>query len=108
MTLKNVVINHPGAGKPEIAKVGVTPEELDRVPELADSYPEFSCFKELPAWGLYLRHVERIVLENVTFIARKKDYRPAIVLDDAHHVSMSKMKSRNRGKEATDTYISIY
>lgn len=83
----------------------MTPEELDRVPELTDSYPEFSCFKELPAWGLYLRHVERIILENVTFIARKKDYRPAIVLDDAHHVSMSKMKIQEPGKKKQQIHI---
>ncbi len=80
--LKNIEIVYPGAGNPLYAKRGLTPAELDSIPEMAAAYPEFSQFKELPAWGMYIRHAEGIEFENVTFTALKKDYRPSIVIDD--------------------------
>ena len=44
------------------AKVGL--DELDKIPEMGASYPEFSMFKELPAWGFFIRHAEGITFEN--------------------------------------------
>jgi polygalacturonase len=84
VTLKNIQIVYPGEGNPLYAKRGLTASELDGVPEMRDAYPEFSQFKELPAWGMYIRHAEGITFENVTFTAKKKDYRPSIVLDDVN------------------------
>lgn len=80
VTLKNIEIHYPGGGNPAFAKVGL--DELDKVPEMAASYPEFSMFKELPAWGFYIRHAKGITFENVILICEKKDYRTAVVLDD--------------------------
>ncbi len=59
---------------------------------MAAAYPEFSQFKELPAWGIYIRHAEGIEFENVTFTALKKDYRPAIVTDDVKGIIFKEMK----------------
>jgi len=59
--------------------------QLDSVPEKASAYPEFSMFKELPAWGVYIRHAKDIQFNNLKLICGKKDYRTAIVLDDVHH-----------------------
>jgi hypothetical protein len=78
--LKNIEIHYPGGGNPLYAKVGLG--ELDKVPEMAASYPEFSMFKELPAWGFYIRHASGISFENVTLSCAKKEYRTAVVLDD--------------------------
>ncbi|MDD4604114.1 MAG: glycosyl hydrolase family 28 protein [Bacteroidales bacterium] len=80
VTLKNIEIHYPGGGDPEFAKVGL--DELDMVPEMASSYPEFSMFKELPAWGFYIRHTGNITFDHVTLICDRKDYRTAIVMDD--------------------------
>jgi hypothetical protein len=82
VTLRNIEIRYPGGGNPNYAKVGL--DELDKVPELAANYPEFSMFKELPAWGFYIRHAKGIRFENVTLSVAKKDYRTAVVLDDVH------------------------
>lgn len=90
--LKNIEIVYPGAGSPLYAKRGLTNAELDSIPEMVAAYPEFSQFKELPAWGFYIRHAEGIEFENVTFTALKKDYRPAIVLDDVKGISFNGMK----------------
>ncbi|MBN1107803.1 MAG: glycoside hydrolase, partial [Bacteroidales bacterium] len=82
ITLKNIEIRYPGGGNPNFARVGL--DELDKVPEMAASYPEFSMFKELPAWGFFIRHARNISFENVALICERKDYRTAIVLDDVH------------------------
>jgi polygalacturonase len=80
--LENIEMVYPGRGDSLYAKVGLTGRELDGIPEMEKSYPEFSQFKELPAWGLYVRHADGIRLKNVRFRAQDTDYRPAVVLDD--------------------------
>ncbi len=82
VTLKNVTIVYPGGGNPNYARVGSDASSLNAIPEMADSYPEFSQFKELPAWGFYVRHAKGITFDRVTLTAQKSDYRPAMVLDD--------------------------
>jgi hypothetical protein len=95
VTLRNIEIHYPGGGNPSYAKVGL--DELDKVPEMAASYPEFSMFKELPAWGFYIRHAKGIMLENVALYCDKKDYRTAIVMDDVHGVKISSLKITEPG-----------
>ena len=85
VTLKNITIVYPGGSDRHYAYRGTTPAELDSIPEMITAYPEFSYWKELPAWGFYLRHVQGITFENVVLKAKKTEYRPAIVLDDVHN-----------------------
>jgi len=82
VSFTNIEIKHPGGGNPQFAKVSLN--ELDKVPEMAASYPEFSKFLELPAWGVYIRHASDIKFNNIKLSCGKKDYRTAIVLDDVH------------------------
>ncbi len=86
VVLRNVEIHYPGGGDPMYARVGL--DELDNIPEMAASYPEFSMFKELPAWGFYIRHAEEITFDNVRLVCSKKDYRVAVVLDDVHNATL--------------------
>jgi len=95
VTLKNIEIRYPGGGNPNYAKVGL--DELGKVPELPANYPEFSMFKELPAWGFYIRHAKGIRFENVTLSAAKKDYRTAVVLDDVHGAAFIELKVNEPG-----------
>jgi polygalacturonase len=96
VTLKNIEIRYPGGGNPNYAKVGL--DELDKIPEMAASYPEFSMFKELPAWGFFIRHAKGIKFENVTLSCEKKDYRTAIVLDDVHGATFVSLKAAAPGQ----------
>ena len=80
VTLENIEIKFPGGGDLSYAKVGT--DELSKVPELPKAYPEFSVWKELPAWAFYIRHAEGVTFSNVKVSAAAADYRPAIVLDD--------------------------
>ena len=91
VTIENVEIHFPGGGDPSFAKVGTY--ELEKVPEMPTAYPEFSQYKELPAWGFYVRHAKGVHFHNVTLTAAEKDYRPAIVLDDVQGASFSAVKA---------------
>lgn len=99
VTLKNIRISHPGGGNTMIAKVALN--ELDKVPEQADCYPEFSMFDELPAWGVYIRHASGIVLEHVLLQCGKTDYRTAVVLDDVHDGSFKSLQVKGFGKKSS-------
>ncbi len=99
VTLKNVEIIYPGGGNKLYAYRGTSPEELDSIPEMIDTYPEFSQFKELPAWGLFIRHAKGITLENVRLVAEAKDYRPAIVADDVNGLTIKNLKTDEPGSK---------
>ena len=93
VALKNVEIIYPGGGNKNYAYRGTSPEELDSIPEMIDVYPEFSQFKELPAWGLFIRHAKGITLDNVRLVAGAKDYRPAVVADDVDGLVIKDLKT---------------
>ncbi|MBQ6087494.1 MAG: glycoside hydrolase [Bacteroidales bacterium] len=86
--LQNIEIVYPGGGSENFAWRGTSPEELAAIPEMETAYPEFSQFRELPAWGLYIRHADDITLDNVKFRALKADYRPALVADDVNGLTL--------------------
>ncbi len=97
VTLKNIHIVYPGNSNAAYAYRGTKPADLDSIPEMAASYPEFSQFKELPAWGFYVRHAKNVKFENITLTAKGKEYRPAIVLDDVKGATFTKMKYEESG-----------
>ena len=99
ITLKNITMVYPGGGNKLFAYRGLTPAELDGIPEMRDTYPEFSQFRELPAWGFYIRHAKNITMDNVQLIAQKPDYRPAIVLDDVHGIKFDNVTYTEPGAE---------
>jgi hypothetical protein len=83
ISFTNIVVHHPGGGNPNFAKVSL--DALDSVPEKPAAYPDFSMFRELPAWGIYIRHAHDIKLSNISLECVSKDYRTAVVLDDVQH-----------------------
>lgn len=99
VTLKNITIRNPGGGNSFFAKVLLN--ELDKVPEKPFSYPDFSMFGELPAWGIYIRHAKNILLNNLQLSCSRKDYRVAIVLDDVHQASLLSMAIQARDNKKT-------
>lgn len=103
ITLKNIEIHYPGGGNPNYAKVGLN--ELDKVPEMGASYPEFSMFKELPAWGFYIRHARGVSFENVKLVCDKKDYRSPVVLDDVHGAKFRNLKVSEPGGKKDPVFV---
>lgn len=98
VSLEDVEIRYPGGGNPLFARVDT--DSLDKVPERPEAYPDFSMFRELPAWGVYIRHATGVDFTNVRLSAQKKDYRPAVVLDDVAHSAFVGMKVSEPGKKA--------
>ncbi len=101
ITLRNIEIIYPGGSNPKYAYRGTKSSDLDDIPEMEDSYPEFSQFKELPAWGFYVRYAKDIKFENVTLTAKGKEYRPAIVFHDVKGAELSGMKYNRTDKGKT-------
>ena len=102
VTLKNIEIHYPGGGNENFAKVGL--DKLDSIPEVLAKYPEFSMFRELPAWGFYIRHAKNITFENVTMICGKKDFRTAVVLNDVQGAAFKALKITEPGPEKDPVY----
>jgi polygalacturonase len=74
VTLSNIRLGFVGGGKPEKAQ--------RQVPEKAESYPEYSMFGTLPAYGFYCRHVQNLAFHNVAVSSAEPDARPSLVCDD--------------------------
>ncbi len=92
VVLENIEIVYPGGSDKYYAYRGLTAAELDSIPEMPAAYPEFSQFKELPAWGFYIRHAKNILFKNVTLRAKDQDYRPAIVSDKVSDIKFVNTK----------------
>ncbi len=105
VTLRNIQIVYPGGSNPNYAFRGIKSSDLDSIPEMKSAYPEFSQFKELPAWGFYIRHAKNITFENVTLTAKAKDYRPAIVLDDVNGATFTGMKFKEPGGSKKQLHV---
>jgi len=98
VTLKNITIVYGGIGstpQPEHLRL----DNLAKVPECAEQYPEGSMFGTLPAWGFYCRHAEGIKFENVTLRVQDKDYRPALICDDARDIQLNGFHVESAGSE---------
>ena len=83
----------------------VRPDELDRVPEMPKAYPEFSQFKELPAWGFFVRHVDGITFKNVRLTAQKSDYRLPFVLDNVSSASFNNVSAEMSGNTVSSEHL---
>ena len=93
--LENVDFTFPGRSDTAYAYFPATPEALAALPEREKQYPEFSMWKELPAWGLFIRHADSIVLRNVRFTLQAPDYRPALVTDDVARLTLNQVEIKN-------------
>lgn len=103
--LENVEIVYPGRANINYAYRGHSPEDLAGIPELEKSYPEFSNWKELPAWGFYIRHADGIEFKNVTLRVLEEDYRPAIVADDVNGLKLEDVKIIQNDAEGKEQII---
>ena len=99
VSFNNIELKQPGGSNPQFAKILLN--ELDKVPEKPDAYPEFSMFGELPAWGIYVRHANDVQFTRVKLTCNKKDYRTAIVLDDVHHSELTSLTIQEPGDKKT-------
>jgi polygalacturonase len=75
LSLRDIDLEFIGGGSTETC--------LEDIPEMEDHYPMPAMFGgDLPAYGLYCRHVNDLRLDGLRFTTAEPDNRPAIVLDD--------------------------
>jgi len=74
LSLRNLRVAANGGGKPEWA--------ARAIPEAVREYPDIDRFVELPAYGLYCRHAEGLLLDGLNFRHETPEARPAVVLED--------------------------
>jgi polygalacturonase len=84
--LSDFVIGFPGGGTPADAK-----GEPD---EAVDQYPEGTHWGALPAYGLYVRHAQDVVLDNITFRRAGPDARPALAVVDGTKITVSRFHAQ--------------
>ena len=63
---------------------------------LAGWWPEFHLVGTLPAYGLYLRHVDGLNMNGIEIHTAEPDERPALVLDDVLHARGSRILSNHQ------------
>jgi hypothetical protein len=61
------------------------------VPEREREYPDAARFRNLPAHGLYCRHVTRLRVERTTLTVGEPDPRPALILDDVREATVKSL-----------------
>lgn len=70
-------------------KGGGTEADAGReVPALEKSYPEPESFGTTPAYGLFARNVNGLLLENIQLEYLQEERRPAVYLDSVQHVQL--------------------
>jgi Pectate lyase superfamily protein/Glycosyl hydrolases family 28 len=61
------------------------------VPQRKREYPDATRFRDLPAYGLYCRHVTQLRVEQTTLSVDTPDSRPALVLDDVREATVKSL-----------------
>lgn len=84
--LENIEIELPGGG--------TVAESHVQVPEAIDRYPEIKTFgPTIPAYGVWMRHVDKLTLRDITFKTKSPDMRPVIVAEDTKNVKVEYLKA---------------
>jgi hypothetical protein len=63
------------------------------MPEMEAKYPDAAMFGDLPAYGLYCRHVAGLTADGLDLGVAQPDARPAVVLDDARGVHVRSLRA---------------
>jgi len=93
ITLSNIHITYPGGGTSEEAARRRIPELREVVGKPFPRYPEYFSLGILPAYGLYVRHGQALVLSNVRFDLASPDRRPALVCDDVEDLEICGLRA---------------
>ncbi|MGB7546545.1 MAG: glycoside hydrolase family 28 protein, partial [Terracidiphilus sp.] len=92
--ISDVILEQVGGGSAEMA--ALDPEER------ADAYPDPGMFGDLPATGLFARHVRNLEVSNVEVATRAADARPAFWLKDVNGADFFRVRVPQGGAPAFD------
>ena len=103
VVIKDVQFIVAGGGTKEDAnKTQVNEYTLD---VMNGHWPEFYGVGTLPAYGIYARHMDGLVLENISIQTMQRDERVPLILDDVKNHQVRDVTAN--GKPLTDKDIII-
>lgn len=85
ITLQNIQVGVRGGGA--VQRVSLL------IPEKESRYPDATMFTNLPAYGLYCRHVVGLRVENLDLSIDEADARSAVVLDDVRDARVRALRA---------------
>lgn len=95
VTLQDIEIVY--AGGATHTNNDIAPMEAEqRIPEASAEYPEFSMFGELPAWGIFSRHVKGLKLLDVRLRSTLDDHRMPMLLLNTEDLTMKGLRIDRR------------
>ena len=83
--LQNISVQYKGGGTMENGEKAF--------PELDRGYPEPSLLGMNPAYGLFIRHIKNLQLDNITFTTLKPEGRPAIIASDVQGLDIDHFRA---------------
>jgi len=83
--LSDIFLNHAGGAPAEMAKLMPPENEL--------GYPEAPMFGDLPATGLFMRHMRGVELSNVEIATASADPRPGVWMQDVKQVDCFRVRT---------------
>ena len=78
LVIRNSSVEFAGGGKSEQAKQAVKGPGVDA--------------RDLPAWGLYARNVERMTVEDVRFSLTEDDFRPVVLAENVQKLTLDNFR----------------
>ena len=91
--VSNVTVLQQGGGTREDASL--------LLPEEENGYPEPTMFGGIPAYGFYIRHVERLKMNDIEVRYEKEDLRPAFVLEEVQEADFLHIKVQRQADVPT-------
>ena len=86
IALRNIRVAAAGGGAAELASMSV--------PDLERRYPDATMFADLPAYGLYCRHVAGLTVEGLALALGQTDARSAVVLESVRDARLRALRRR--------------
>jgi polygalacturonase len=87
ITLNNVRLEFAGGGTAEWADAAA-------VPEKAEGYPSYTMLGHLPCYGMFVRHAENIIFNNVQLSYQTPEVRPAMICDDIRDLTLTSLRAQ--------------
>jgi hypothetical protein len=83
---------------------GVEEEQYNKeVEEAITKYPQPTVWKELPAYGLYIRHAQGFSIDNAVFGVKEKDARVPLVAEDVKELRVT--RTRLSGRYTPESFL---
>lgn len=91
ISITNVQFIVSGGGTPEdAAKKDINEYTLE---VLAGHWPEFRLLGTMPAYGIFARHMDGLILDNISITTVEKDHRVPVILDDVAAESVGRIRA---------------